>query len=84
MAHIGTKFPTKESVIAFLAFKRPEYDAAKLEDLYRDQQEMQTIMLDASCGEHGSFQYHAYDEEGWHQYHTIPTCPKCEAAQRQK
>lgn len=80
MAHIGTKFLTKESFIAWIATKRPELDATKLEDVYREQQEIQTIMLKASCTKHGPFQYHAYDEEGWHQYHIMPKCPECEAA----
>lgn len=82
MAHIGTKFPTKESFIAWIVTKRPEMDAAKLEDIYREQQEIQTIMLKASCTKHGAFEYHAYDEEGWHQYHTMPKCPECEAARK--
>ena len=48
MPHIGTKFPTKEAVIAYLASVRPEWDAAKLEETYQEQQEIQTIMLKAS------------------------------------
>src|SRR5271170_4653151 len=82
MPHIGTKFPTKESFIAWIALKRPDLDADGLEKVYQEQQEIQTIMLKASCTKHGSFEYHAYDEEGWHQYHTIPKCPQCEAAQQ--
>ena len=82
MEHVGTKFPTKEAVIAYLASVRPEWNVVKLEEAYQEQQEIQTIMLKASCTKHGSFEYHAYDEEGWHQYHTIPKCPQCEAAQQ--
>lgn len=77
MAHIGTKFPTKEFFIAWLATKRPDLNADGLEYTYEEQQRMLTIKLDASCGEHGDFQYPAYDEEGFHQYHAMPKCPQC-------
>ncbi len=79
MEHIGTKFPTKEAFITWVKAKRPDYDPKKLEQVYKEQQEGMTIMLDAFCREHGKFQYPAYDEEGWHQYHIIPECPQCKA-----
>jgi hypothetical protein len=81
--HIGTKFPTKEAVLEYLRRMRPEWDTARIEEAYQEQQRGLTISLSASCRFHGSFKYPAYDEEGYHQYHTIPQCPDCKLAKEQ-
>lgn len=30
------------------------------------------------CSKHGAYDRPMYDKDGFHQFHTIPICPKCE------
>lgn len=35
-------------------------------------------MFHERCGKHGAYDRPMYDKDGFHQFHTIPICPKCE------
>lgn len=63
-----------------LAIRLKPLPPAEARRIAKEQREAKKIKLDAHCTVHGPFQYPAYTIDGWHQYHILPTCPKCEKA----